>query len=65
VQAHLGKEEVKQELEKLEKEIDGLVAKAKSCADEAEQTVENTGAALKMAAEELRGGIDRLRKLSK
>jgi hypothetical protein len=65
LQSHLGKAEAKQEFEKLEKEFDGVLAKAKPFADEAEKTAGNTGAALKVAAEELIAGMDRIRKLIK
>lgn len=65
LQAHLGKEEAKQEFEKLEKEFDGVIAKAKPFTDEAGKTADNTGAALKVAADELVAGMDRFRKLIK
>lgn len=65
LKAHLGKAEAKDELAKLEKEFDSLLAKAKPLAEEAEKTAGNAGAALGMAAEELMAGLDRLRKLIK
>ena len=63
LQAHLGKVEAEEELKKLERDFDGMVSKYKPLADEAGKTAENTGAALKTAAEELIAGMDRLRKM--
>ena len=65
LQAHLGKVEAREEFEKLEKKFDQIVAKAKPFAVEAEKTAENTGTALKIAAEELMAGIKKIRKLIK
>ena len=65
LKAHLGKAEAGQEFEKLEKKFDKLTVKAKSFVNEAEKTAENTGAALKVAAEEVVAGINRIRKLIK
>lgn len=65
LKAHLGKAEAEDEFEKLEKKFDKLVVKVKSFANEAEKTAENTGAALKVAAEEVMAGISRIRKLIK
>jgi hypothetical protein len=63
LKAHLGKAEAKQELEKLEKEWDSFLAKCKPLTDEVEKTAENTGAALGIAADELKAGYERIRKL--
>ena len=63
LQAHLGKAEAKDELEKLEKEWDAFLLKYKPLTDEVEQTAENTGAALSAAADELKAGYERIRKL--
>lgn len=63
LKAHLGKAEVKQELTKLEKEYDSFLTKYKPLADEVEQTAENAGAALELAAGELKAGFERIRKL--
>lgn len=63
LKAHLGKAEAKQELERLEKEWDSFLARHKPLTDEVEQTAENTGAALTIAAEELKAGFKRIRKL--
>lgn len=63
LQAHLGKAEAADELGKLEKKWDEAVTRFKPLADEAGKTAENTGAALKAAAEELKEGCERIRKL--
>lgn len=63
LKAHLGKAEAKQELEKLEKEWESFLAKCKPLTDEVEQTAENTGTALGVAADELKAGYERIRKL--
>jgi archaellum component FlaC len=63
LKAHLGRTEAADELEKLEKEWKSLKKKYKPLADEAEKTAENTVAALEIAADELKEGFDRIRKL--
>lgn len=63
LQAHLGKSEAKEELEKLEKEWKSFLGKYKPLADEAGKTAENTGTALKAAADEIKFGYERIRKL--
>lgn len=63
LKAHLGKAEAVDELEKLEKEWQSFMSKYKPLADEVEKTAENTGAALGAAADELKAGYKRLRKL--
>nr|WP_319492636.1 hypothetical protein [uncultured Desulfobacter sp.] len=65
LKAHLGKAEAEDEFEKLEKKYDKLVVKVKLFTNEAEKTAENTGTALKVAAEEVVAGINRIRKLIK
>nr|WP_319492236.1 hypothetical protein [uncultured Desulfobacter sp.] len=65
LKAHLGKAEAVQEFEKLEKKFDKLAVRVKPFVSEAEKTAENTGAALKVAAEEVMAGINRIRKLIK
>ena len=65
LQAHLGKEEAKVELEKLEKEYNSFVAKLKPLSDEIDQTLESTGEALDLAADELKAGYERISKLFK
>lgn len=63
LKAHLGKAEAGDEIEKLEKDWKSFLSKYKPLADEAEKTAEGTGAALGMAADELKAGYERLRKL--
>lgn len=63
LKAHLGKAEAKDEVEKLEKNWNAFLSKYKPLADEAGKTAENTEAALGTAAEELKAGYERLRKL--
>ena len=63
LKAHLGKAEAVDEMEKLEKTWNSFLSKYKPLADEAGKTAENTGAALSTAAEELKAGYERLRKL--
>jgi hypothetical protein len=63
LKAHLGKAEAKQELEKLEREWDSFLAKYKPLTDEVEHTADNAAAALGIAADELKAGYERIRKL--
>ncbi len=63
LKAHLGKAEITEELEGLEREWDTLMHKAKPFTDEAEKTLESTGEALELAASELVDGFKRIRKL--
>ncbi len=65
LQAHLGKEDAKDELEKLEKEYESFLVKIKPFTDEVEHTLGNTGEALGLAAEEIKAGYERLSKLFK
>ena len=65
LQAHLGKEDAKDELEKLEKEYESFLVKVKPYTDEVGQTLEKTGEALGLAADELKAGYERLSKLFK
>jgi hypothetical protein len=65
LQAHLGKEDAKDELENLEKEYDSFLAKLKPFTDEVGQTLGSTGEALGLAADELKAGYERLSKLFK
>jgi hypothetical protein len=65
LQAHLGKEDAKDELEKLEKEYDSFLAKLKPFTDEIGQTLGSTGEALGLAADELKAGYERISKLFK
>lgn len=63
LKAHLGQAEAKEELEQLEKKWNTFLAQYKPFTDEAGKTAENAGAALSLAAEELKAGYKRLRKL--
>ena len=65
LQAHLGKEDAKDELEKLEKEYESFLVKIKPFTDEVEQTLGSTGEALGLAADELKAGYERISKLFK
>jgi len=63
LQAHLGKEDAKVELEKLEKEYDSFLVKLKPFTDEVGHTAGNAGEALGLVADELKAGYERVRKL--
>lgn len=63
LKAHLGKAEATEELEKLEKKWERFISQYKPVTDEVESTVENAGAALSIAADELKAGYQRLKKL--
>ena len=65
LQAHLGKEDAKDELEKLEKEYESFLVKIKPFTDEVEHTLGSTGEALGLAADELKAGYERISKLFK
>ncbi len=63
LKAHLGKAEAREELEKLDKKWDTFMADSKPITNEAGKTVKNIGTALGLAAEELKEGYERIRKL--
>ena len=63
LKAHLGKADAVDEIEKLEKDWKSFLSKYKPIVDEAEKAVKGTGGALGMAADELKAGYERLRKL--
>jgi len=63
LKAHLGKAEAKDELEQLEKKWESFLAEYKPLTDEAGKTAENAGAGLSLAADEIKAGYKRLRKL--
>ena len=63
LKAHLGKAEATEELGKLEKKWEGFLSQYKPLTDEVENTVENAGAALEVAADELKAGYKRIQKL--
>ena len=65
LQAHLGKEDAKVELEKLEKEYDSFLVKLKPFTNEVGHALGNTGEALGLAADELKAGYKRISKLFK
>lgn len=63
LKAHLGKAETTEELEKLDKKWQDFKLSLKPFSDEMEKTAEGTGSALGLAAEELKAGYERIRKL--
>ncbi|MFC1579665.1 hypothetical protein ACFL4N_02000 [Thermodesulfobacteriota bacterium] len=63
LKAHLGKAEAKDELEKLEKKWNAFLTEYKPVTDEAGKTAKKTIAALGVAADELKAGYKRIRKL--
>jgi len=63
LQVHLGKAEAKEEWAKLEKEYEELRTKCKPAAGVAGETAKNVVSALDLAAQELKRGYDRVRKL--
>ncbi len=63
LQAHLGKAEAKEELEKLDEKWNSFLKQYRPLSEEAGKTAENAGAALALAAEELKTGYKRIRKL--
>lgn len=63
LKAHLGKAEAKEEVARLEKELDLFVAKYKPMVKEVGVTAEKTAAALSVAADELKAGYEKVRKM--
>jgi archaellum component FlaC len=63
LKAHLGKAEAKDELNKLDRKWESLLEQYKPVADEAGKAAENAGAALGLAADEIKAGYERIRKL--
>jgi len=63
LKAHLGEQDVKDELEQLEKKWQTFITEYKPVLKEAEQTAKNAGTAFGLAAEELKAGYDRIRKM--
>lgn len=63
LKAHLGKAEAVEEFEKLDKKWNDFLVQYKPVAEEAGKTAENAGAALGLAADELKAGFERIRKL--
>lgn len=63
LKAHLGKAEAAEELEKLDKKWNSFLDQYKPVAEEAGKAAGNAGAALGLAADELKAGYERIRKL--
>ncbi len=63
VKAHLGKAEAREALEELDKKWESLQAQYKPVAAEAGKTAQNAKEALSLAADELKDGYKRIRKL--
>jgi archaellum component FlaC len=63
LKAHLGKAEAKDELEQLEKKWKNFLVEYKTLTNEAGKTAGNAGTALLLAADEIKAGYKRLRKL--
>jgi len=60
---HLGKVEAREEWAKLEKKLAELDARSKPIRGAVGETAKNVGSALDLAAEEIKKGYDRIRKL--
>ena len=63
LQVHLAKAEARQEWEDLQVKIDELEAKSKPMAKVVGETASEVGASLDLAADEIRKGLAKLRKL--
>lgn len=63
LKAHLGKAEATDELEKLENKWDELKQQLKPYSDDLEKKAGDAGAALELAAEELKEGFKRIRNI--
>ncbi len=63
VKIHLGSAEAKQEWEKVEERLRQLTAEYKPLVDAVEETGQGVLSALGLAAEEVKNGLDRVRKL--
>lgn len=63
LKAHLGEQETKDELAKLEQKWQNFLEEYKPIISEAEKTAKNTGEALGIAADEIKAGYERIRKL--
>ncbi len=60
---HLGKTEAKQEWERVEEKLRKLTAEYKPVVDAVEETGEGVVSALGLAAQEVKSGLERVRKL--
>ena len=65
VQIHLGSKEAQEEYEKLEQKWDELMQEGQPLADAVSETAENVGAAVELAAGELKQGYEKIRDLLK
>ncbi len=63
LKAHLGKADATDELEKLEKKWDKLKQQLKPYSDDIEKKTGDAGAAIELAAEEIKAGFERLRNI--
>ncbi len=63
LKAHLGKAEAQEELDKLDDKWNEFLGQYKPVAEEAGKTMESAGEALGLAADELKAGYERIRKL--
>jgi len=63
LQVHLAKAEARQEWEELQVKIDELEAKSKPMAKVVGETASEVGASLDLAADEIKKGLAKLRKL--
>ena len=63
VQIHLGKAEAKDEWNNLEKKWEDLKAQSEKIAVAAEDTAKDVGSAMDLAADELKKGYERIKKL--
>lgn len=60
---HLGKADAKDEWERLEKKLAAVIAQVKPVGDVVGETAEEVGSAIELAAEEIKKGFDRVRRL--
>ena len=63
VQVHLGKAEAKDEWDNLEKKYEDFKAQSEKVASAAGDTAKDVGSAMDLAAEELKKGYERIKKL--
>ena len=65
LQIHLGSKEAQEEYEKLEQKWDELIQEGQPLANAVSDTAENVGAAVELAAGELKQGYEKIRDLLK
>jgi uncharacterized protein YerC len=63
LKAHLGKADATDELEKLEKKWENLKRQFKPYADDVEKKTGDAGAAIELAAEEIKAGFERIKNI--